>query len=79
MVNKPIKKYSAGTVKASIWENKKMVNGAEVSFFNVGLERSYKDGDEWKTTNSYQLNDIASAILVLQKSFEFLRLKEEGQ
>ena len=56
---KPVTEVRIGRVKATIWKN-----GTETApRHNVTFSRLYKDGDEWKTTQSFGRNDL----LVLAK------------
>lgn len=79
MGNKPEQKFRAGSVTATVWKNKGNRNGRETEFYTVGLERSYKKGDEWQNTSSLRVQDIPDAELVLRKTYEYLRLKTVGQ
>ncbi len=73
---KPVKKYKAGSVTATVWKNNSEKGGHKIEYFTVSLERSYKDGEQWKNTNSFRVQDISDAGLVLGKTNEFLRLKD---
>ena len=74
--NKPEKKIVAGAICASIWKNNaKDKKGKTIEFHKVTLERRYKDGEEWKSTNSYSVNDIPKAVVAMQKAYEYLVLK----
>ena len=74
--NKPETKFRAGSVTATIWKNAGKFNGKETEYSTVSLSRSYKKEDEWKSTTSMRVQDLPHAALVLNKSFEFLCLKE---
>ena len=57
--NKPAAELRIGAVKATVWEN-------EVGGFtrhNVTFSRIYRDGEQWKTTQTFGRNDL----LVLAK------------
>ena len=56
---KPISEVRIGRVKAAIWPNG--TDGR--TRHNVTFSRLYKDGDEWKNTQSFSRNDL----LVLAK------------
>ena len=56
---KPATELSIGAVKATIWEND--ANG--ITRHNITFSRLYKDGDQWKTTQTFGRNDL----LVLAK------------
>ena len=51
---KPVHEVRLGTVKAAIWENR-TENGLR---FNLTVARIYKDGDEWKQTESFGRDDL---------------------
>ena len=51
---KPISEVRIGRVKAAIWPN-----GTDgCTRHNVTFSRLYKDGDEWKNTQSFSRNDL---------------------
>ena len=77
--NKPKKKFNAGAVSATVWENQatNKTTGNPVSYNTISLQRGYKDKEgNWKSTNSLRVADIPKAILVLQKAYEELTLRE---
>lgn len=43
-----------GTIKAAIWENETSVGIR----YNVHLSRIYKDGEQWKQTESFGRDDL---------------------
>ena len=56
---KPITEVRIGHVKATIWRN----GTDEQPRHNVTFSRLYKEGDQWKSTQSFGRNDL----LVLAK------------
>lgn len=75
----PEKKFRAGAISATVWQNKgQNKDGEEVEFRTTSIERSYKDKEgNWQTTNSLRINDLPRAVVVLQKAYEFLVFKEQ--
>ncbi len=57
---RPAHEVRFGFIKAAIWKNP-TDKGVR---FNVTFSRSYKDGDEWKSTDSFGRDDL----LVLAKA-----------
>lgn len=55
----PAHEIRLGAIRATIWKNA-TANG---SMFNVNFARLYKDGDEWKRSESFSRDDL----LVLAK------------
>ena len=57
--NKPTAELRIGAVKATVWENEV----GDITRHNVTFSRLYKDGEQWKTTQTFGRNDL----LVLAK------------
>jgi len=78
MSGKIEKKFKAGGVSAAVWKNTGTSrDGKPIVFQSVSLERGYKDKNgEWKNTASLRPQDIPDAVLALNKSYEFIRLKD---
>ena len=52
--NKPVHEVRLGVVKAAIWANETDVGIRH----NVTFQRLYKDGDDWKTTESFGRDEL---------------------
>ena len=78
--NSPEKKFRASPMSATIWSNEVETPEGETKVFRtINLERTYKDKEgNWKKTNSLRVNDLPKAILVLNKAYEYISIKEEG-
>ena len=75
----PMETFRAGGVKATVWENAlKTKDGKTIDVFSINIDRSYKDGEEWKTTSSFKLNDLPKVELVARKAYEYLALKAKN-
>ncbi len=74
--NQPVKKFKAGAISATVWENQAQnQQGQIVSYKSVSFDRTYKDANgEWQHTNSLRMADLPKATLVLSKAYEFLAL-----
>ena len=77
--NVPEKKFSTGVITATVWQNNgKGRNGEIVSYRTVSLQRRYKDKNGiWQSANSFRVNDLPKAALVIQKAYEYLVLREK--
>ena len=51
---KPVHEIRFGRIKATIWANE----GESGVRHSVQLRRLYKDGDDWKTTDSFDRDDL---------------------
>ena len=77
--NVPEKRFSTGVITATIWQNQgKGRNGEIVGYRTASLQRRYKDKNGiWQSANSFRVNDLPKASLVLQKAYEYLVLREQ--
>lgn len=75
----PEKKFKAGAINVTIWKNERQKeSGEEFSYYSISIDRRYKNKNgEWQSTNSLRVNDLPKAILVLNKAYEYLVLKEQ--
>lgn len=72
---KPIEVFKAGGIRAAVWENTIKRNGQDIVVHSVQIDRTYKDGDEWKRTSRFDARDLPKVALVARKAFEYLALK----
>tara|TARA_Y100000310_G_C20682783_1_gene817022 strand:- start:1192 stop:1491 length:300 start_codon:yes stop_codon:yes gene_type:complete len=78
--NLPEKKLRSGSVYLTIWKNKKQINNDKVAYYyTVTLERRYKKDGEWKASNTYRVNDLPKAVMLLDKAYEFMTLEKSGK
>jgi hypothetical protein len=75
----PEAKFSTGALQVTIWNNQGKSNNGEASEYKtVSFGRRYKDKTgNWKSTNSLRVNDLPKAVVLLNKAFEFLVLKNK--
>ncbi|MBI1832255.1 MAG: hypothetical protein HYR84_12495 [Planctomycetes bacterium] len=69
---KPIKTIRLRGVSAAIFANPAKVEGREMTFHKVKLQRSYKEGNDWKHTSSFGRDDLPIVNTVLQRAWEFI-------
>jgi len=60
MAKAPVAKFRIGFVEAAVWNNDK--------FHTVTLSRTYKDGEEYKTTDNLGQSDLLNASKVLTRA-----------
>jgi hypothetical protein len=61
---KPVHVVRYGTIKGAIWRNVVDNGNASRPMYNVTFTRSYKDGEDWRDSQSFGLDDL----LVLAKA-----------
>lgn len=76
--NRPQKKFRAGAISATVWNNiVDSIDGDVKEFKTISFERNYKDREgNWKSTNQLRAVDIPKATLVLNKAFEYVSLSD---
>ncbi len=62
--NQPAAKFRIGYVTATVWQNEK--------FYSVKLSRTYKDGGEYRETDSLGHGDLLNAARVLTRAEDFI-------
>ncbi len=65
---KPVHEIRLGTIKAAIWENE-TTNGTR---HNVSIARLYKDGDEWKRSESFGRDDLPLLAKVVDQAHSWI-------
>jgi hypothetical protein len=79
--NKPVKRFQAGRITASVWRNiRKLESGEDATLFSVTLDKRYRDKDgNWQGSSFLHFNEIPRAVLVLNKAYEFLTMKDRSE
>ena len=57
---KPVAEVRVGAIKAAIWKNE----AGNSTRHNVTFQRLYKDGDQWKTTQSFGRDELLTLAKV---------------
>lgn len=75
---KPAHTIRLGAIKAAIWKNAAGENGTR---YNVTVARLYKDGSDWKLSESFGRDDLPLVAKVLDQAhtwiFEQAKPKQE--
>lgn len=66
--NKPVQEFRIGALKAAIWEN----SVGDIIRYNVTFCRVYKDGDQWKTTESYGRDDLLTLAKIADRAHTWI-------
>ncbi len=69
---KPVKVFRLRGVSASVFENHSKNGERSVTFHKVSLQRTYKDGDEFKTTTSFGRDDLPVCMHVMQQAWAYV-------
>ena len=66
---KPIHEVRLGAIKAAVWKNETETSGPR---FNVKFSRIYKDGNDWKTTDSFGRDDLLLLAKVADQTHSWI-------
>jgi hypothetical protein len=69
---KPVKVFRLRGISASVFANQAKTGERTVTFYKVSLQRTYKDGDDFKTTTSFSRDDLPVCMHVLQQAWVFI-------
>ena len=77
--NLPEKRFSTGAINATVWHNEgTSKTGEKTEFQTISLQRRYQDKEgDWQSTSNLRINDLPKAVLVLQKAYEYVVMKNE--
>jgi len=71
----PMRVQQCGPVKVAIWLDSRIVNGAVVEMHSIKFNRAYMDGDEWKHTYSFTVEDLPKIAVLATEIYKFLRVR----
>lgn len=70
--------FRHGACSASIFVNEVARGDNVFKVRSIAFQRRYRDSNgEWQSTSNLGVNDIPKAVLVLQKSYEYLTSFQE--
>lgn len=78
-MGQPVKTFRQGSCSASVFSNEIKKNGKTIPMQKVSVQKNYKAGNEWKSTNSYDVNDLPKLALVASKAYDCLTSKEGAE
>ena len=59
-------------IQVAIWEN----HGQKGPFYNVTVSRSYKEGESWKSSESFGRDDLLVLAQLLGAAYTFILQKQ---
>jgi hypothetical protein len=59
--NRPVHEIRHRNIRATIWRN----DTAKGPMYNVTVSRSYRDGEQWKDSNSFAFDDLMNLAKAL--------------
>ena len=73
--NKPAHEIRLNGIRATIWKN----DTDKGPRFNTTFERSYRDGEEWKTSDSFGRDDLLTLGFVATEALRWILEQKQPQ
>jgi len=74
--NKPLRVYRARGITASVFCYSTKEGGC---FHKVCLHRTYRDGKQWRTSDTFGRDEAPVAMHLMQKAWQFILDTEEAE
>jgi hypothetical protein len=75
---KPKATYQVGAAKVTVWENKRQGKNGEFIAKDFKIEKVYKKGDQWKTTNSFNETELLELKAAIDKAISEEQIKTKS-
>ena len=66
--NRPVKVLKIGNLSASVWKR----DGEHGPWYTTTFQRAYKDGEEWKFSNSFGKEHLGNLRLLVDLARNFI-------
>src|SRR6266496_1141032 len=73
--DKPVHEVRLGAIKAAIWKNDTQ-NGVR---YNTTFSRLYRDGEEWKNTDSFGRDDLLVVAKVADQAHSWIHSQSQEE
>ena len=72
---RPTHEVRLGSIKAAVWRNQTETGVRH----NVTFSRLYKDGDKWKSSDSFGLQDLLAVSKVADQAHSWIHQQEQEE
>lgn len=69
---KPVQVFRLRGITASVFANIAETKNGDVTFHKVSVQRTYKDGSEFKTTTAFGRDDLPIVRLLTDRAWQFI-------
>jgi len=71
---KPANKFRNGALTVTIWKN----DSEKGSWYSVNAARSYKQGEEWKESDSFGFDDLLPLAKLLDQAHTWILTQQQA-
>ena len=72
----PVHRIRLSSISASIFRNE---NADVRTYYNAQFDRSYKDGDDWKHTKSFDRDDLLNLAKVADLTHSWIHTEQQSE
>jgi hypothetical protein len=72
---KPAHKLRSGALTVTIWKN----DGDKGPWYSVTPSRSFKQGDDWKESDSYGYDDLLPLAKLIDQAHSWIQDKQQAE
>ncbi len=76
---KPVRVFRLRGLSARVFRNYAKDKDNKTPFFKVSLQKTYRDGEEFKTTTTLSRDDLPVADMLLKWAWGYILVTEEKQ
>lgn len=70
--NRPFHEVRHRNIRATVWKN----DTAKGSMYNVTVSRSYREGEEWRNSQSFGFDDLMNLAKALYDAHSFISAQQ---
>ena len=76
---RPVHVVRYGSIKGAVWRNMADMGNASRPMYNVTFSRSYKDGDAWRDSTSFGLDDLLTVSKVADECHSWIHAERSRE
>ena len=74
---KPEVVFKSGRIRAAVFKHEVDKDGRTEIQRQISIQKRIKDGDNWRSTETFFPNELPQLVLVAQKAYEYVALRED--
>jgi len=77
--NNVAKRFRSGAIILTLFENHVAGKWGDRILYNISVQKSYKEGEDWKYANSFSQDDIIKVMTLLDLASEYIFIKTDEE
>lgn len=76
---RPVHVVRFGSIKGAVWRNMTDMGNASRPMYNVTFSRSFKDGEQWRDSSSFGLDDLLTVSKVANECHSWIHAERSRE